>query len=245
MITQNGKCASTHSTRSMRIIGVALTVILSLSLILGVAMMASCGDDTDSERDLCDNLIYTKNDTGYTVELFALDVLLGYGSTDEFCEANADTLSITKLTIPDTYNGEPVTEIGDYAFAYCGITELTIPTSIRKIGSCAFIGCTALSEIHMPDALQVIGDRAFADCTSVSEFIMPKQLGYIGSSAFSGCTALKAAYYQFSEGLLVSTVRIHDGNYALNRALCYYSEGRPYTSGSYWHYDTNGNPTMW
>lgn len=237
---------SAHGKGTMRIIGLALNILLVVSLILSAAMMAGCGDDNGSgERDLCDYLIYTKNDTGYTVELFALDMLLGYAGTDEFREANADTLSITKLTIPDTYNGEPVTKIGDYAFAYCGITKLTLPTSIREIGSCAFIGCTALTDLHLPDTLQIIGERAFADCTSLTEFMMPKQLGYIGSSAFSGCNALKTAYFQFSEGLLVSTVRIHDGNSALNNALCYYSEGRPYTNGSYWHYGSNGTPTKW
>ena len=41
------------------------------------------------------------------------------------------------FTIPSILGGEPVTEIGDYAFDYNSvITSVTIPTSVISIGKC-------------------------------------------------------------------------------------------------------------
>ena len=43
------------------------------------------------------------------------------------------------IVIASTYNGYPVTYIGDYAFYYCaGLTSVTIPDSVTGIGSWAF-----------------------------------------------------------------------------------------------------------
>lgn len=44
---------------------------------------------------------------------------------------------------------EGVTEIGEYAFAYCaGITKVVIPVSVRTIGGNAFLECHALTEVQ-------------------------------------------------------------------------------------------------
>ena len=47
----------------------------------------------------------------------------------------------TDVIIPSTYNGLPVTSIGDYAFSGCkSIQNLTIPTSITTLGENIFYG---------------------------------------------------------------------------------------------------------
>lgn len=46
----------------------------------------------------------------------------------------------TEIVIPKTYNGEPVTSIGNYAFVGCdSLTSVTIPDSVTSIGEYAFV----------------------------------------------------------------------------------------------------------
>lgn len=56
------------------------------------------------------------------------------------------------IEIPAEYEGKPVTEIGDYAFEegaflFVRLIKITIPESVKKIGSNAFWGCIDLSDI--------------------------------------------------------------------------------------------------
>lgn len=54
----------------------------------------------------------------------------------------------TRLTIPDTIDGCPVTAIGDLAFHNCSaLTAIHIPGSVTRIGSLAFGNCSGLKDV--------------------------------------------------------------------------------------------------
>lgn len=73
------------------------------------------------------------------------------------------------ITIPSSFEGYPITGIGDYAFNNCtSITSVTIPSSVTSIGSRAFDGCTNLTSVTIPDSVTYIGSNAFKDCTSLA-----------------------------------------------------------------------------
>lgn len=99
------------------------------------------------------------------------------------------------------------------AFAYSGITEVTIPASISVIqsevfGGCkqlqkvtlpnsiisiedyAFSGCSNLVEINLPEGITTIAYDAFSDCSNLTEIILPSTLQTLGSNVFDGCTSL-------------------------------------------------------
>ncbi len=105
-------------------------------------------------------------------------------------------------------------KIGDYAFAYAGIKNITIPSSVSQIGEGAFSGCEALSEISwpysvsavenrtfegclnltsvvLPEGVKTISDMAFIDCIGLKEIVLPDTLTTIGSSAFRNCKKLE------------------------------------------------------
>ena len=61
-------------------------------------------------------------------------------------------------TIP---NG--VTNVGDYAFANTGLTNITIPSTVVSIGASAFENCFQLRSLRIPMSVVSIGDYAFAN----------------------------------------------------------------------------------
>ena len=81
-----------------------------------------------------------------------------YSVTDYDEEAHDDT----EVIIPESYDGIPVTSIGDRAFASAEKLNLVeIPDGVVKIGSMAFFNCERLSVIRMPDSVIYVGQGAF------------------------------------------------------------------------------------
>lgn len=95
--------------------------------------------------------------------------------------------SIRDVVIPSEIEGLPVTNI-DMAFYGCdGITSVTIPNSVKNIGSSAFSGCTGLTSVTIPDSVTNIGSSAFSSCTGLTSITIPNSVTNIGDYAFADC----------------------------------------------------------
>jgi hypothetical protein len=117
----------------------------------------------------------------------------------------------TKVRIPAKIEGIAVTEIGDEVFngkttsatfsgtyitstsssanENAGITSITIPNSVTKIGNRAFAN-SAITELVFPDNLIFIPEDVAEDCKLLKKVTLGKNTKYIGPSAFSGCVEL-------------------------------------------------------
>ena len=118
-----------------------------------------------------------------------------------------------------SYEGQTysVTGIGNDAFSFCtGLTLVSVPSTVVKIGDRAFMGCNALNSvqftspkyteigdyafsgceklasINFPSTLETIGDGAFHACTSLKMIVIPQSVKNIGRNAFMRCTSLGA-----------------------------------------------------
>lgn len=73
--------------------------------------------------------------------------------------------------------------IASGAFQYLYLREITLPESLKYIGSYAFCLCEELTTVNMAPVVY-IGAGAFQYCEALEEIILPQSLEYLGHSAF-------------------------------------------------------------
>ena len=114
-----------------------------------------------------------------------------------------DCRGLTSVTIP-----ESVTKIGGYAFYRCSITSVVIPESVTKIEGDVFSDCSQLISVTLPESIVSIGSWAFFRCNSLQNITIPEKVTSIAERTFSGCSSL--ASITIPEG--VTSI----GNYAFS-----------------------------
>jgi hypothetical protein len=90
---------------------------------------------------------------------------------------------ITSITIPNT-----VTKIGAQAFANTAITKFNMPDSVTELESWVFGGCEHLTELHLSDSIIRLG--GIGGPKSLKKVNLPAKLEFISSYAFSSCSEL-------------------------------------------------------
>ena len=142
----------------------------TLSLVLSVILFCSifsCLSVTVGAASTSD-LTFTLNSDGKS-----------YSVTD--CNAYATG----KLNIPSSYNGKPVTNIGDMALWNCAyLTSIVIPSSVISIGKEAFAFCKSITSITIPNGVKSIGDYAFNDCDNLKYVTIPASVTSLGKAPF-------------------------------------------------------------
>ena len=84
-------------------------------------------------------------------------------------------------------------EIEDYTFTWCrSLKEITIPSTVTRIGYCAFNVCRNLVLDTLPDNVTNIGMWAFHECKSLETMTLPNSVTDIEDYAFSRCYSLRS-----------------------------------------------------
>lgn len=96
---------------------------------------------------------------------------------------------------------------------HTGITSITIPGAVTKIGNSAFRGCTGLNSIVIPNAVESIENSAFQGCTGLTSVTIGSAVTSIGFSVFANCTALATVNYNATN--CISIFYITDTNHWL------------------------------
>ena len=122
--------------------------------------------------------------------------------------------SYTSITVPETIEGYPVTEIQygafrqnstwtkvtiqakvtsipDVCFYKCtNLKEVVLPDTVKSLGKVSFYGCENLTSVSGATNLEEIGEQAFMGCTGMQGFEIPDSVAGIGKEAFHGCKLL-------------------------------------------------------
>ncbi len=69
--------------------------------------------------------------------------------------------------VPSEINGDSVTQIGDGAFQNSGISQVTLPPTLKTIGTNAFLG-TSLTYVEIPANVTGIGKNAFENASTLT-----------------------------------------------------------------------------
>ena len=94
---------------------------------------------------------------------------------------------INDLVIPSS-----VTSIARFAFAFSGLSSVTIPSNVTTIEYKAFWNCSKLASVTIQNGVTTIGESAFSYCSSLTTATIPNSVTSIGKDAFQGCRNLSA-----------------------------------------------------
>ncbi|BCN28913.1 leucine-rich repeat domain-containing protein [Anaeromicropila herbilytica] len=145
------------------------------------------------DRDVFEGTKWLKNHTEEYVILNGN--LIHYNGTDSLIEipnqvrvicGGVFTLTeLKKVTIP-----ESVKIIGSNAFdGQTKLMSVIMNNSVEKIGDYAFYQCESLKNIKLPTSLITIGDQAFYDA-GLTSITLPESVKKVGFSSFAGCEKL-------------------------------------------------------
>lgn len=109
----------------------------------------------------------------------------------------AETFSFfNSLKAVEFEEGSALESVEAYAFANCPCLEsISLPASVRSIGTAAFQDCSALSLLSFGEGasqLEAISSSVFSNCTSLASMPLPSALKSIDSYAFDGCESLES-----------------------------------------------------
>ena len=101
--------------------------------------------------------------------------------------------SITTVVI-----GSGAVNVGSYAFHggttganYPNLTSVSIPDTVKTVGSYAFYNCKALADAELPAGLQALGGSSFSG-TALTAVTIPASLVTFDSDVFRSCTSLQS-----------------------------------------------------
>lgn len=93
--------------------------------------------------------------------------------------------AVKNVSIP-----ECITKVRYNAFMHTDIESITIPSSVKEMGSEIFRNCKFLSSVQLDCTIERLPNSIFACCSSLTSFNVPECIKVIESGAFYKCTSL-------------------------------------------------------
>ena len=141
-------------------------------------------DNVGGLYDVIDGVHRTADGYAYAVTASKVILLKYFGNESE-------------ITIADTYDEKPVTEVYNLAFYDNDyIKKLVVGNNVTKIGEFAFQNCDNLFEVVLSDSVKKVFGYAFAECGNLTKLTIGAsvELTHGGQAAFSGCYRLIEVY---------------------------------------------------
>lgn len=102
-------------------------------------------------------------------------------------KAFAGTKKVKEITIPSS-----VKHIGSEAFYYSNLEKITIEDGLEQIDKLAFYSCENLKTIELPNSLKLLAPEVFHACRALKSVKLPISIPHIPEKAFMYCTSLES-----------------------------------------------------
>lgn len=90
-----------------------------------------------------------------------------------------------------------INDLPNHAFLQKSVTKVTLPATIRTIGTETFRECQNLTQVVFNEGLESIGYQAFLNCQKLGNLKLPVSLKVMSDGAFAVCTSIRTV--NFSE----------------------------------------------
>ncbi len=115
--------------------------------------------------------------TGYIQSLIILDGVTSLPS--DFANKSGYFSALTTVI----FEGDDITAIPDYAFAYCqALVYVQYPSNLLQVGNYAFTGCSSLEWTTLPDSLRMIGYSAYGGNAGLGDESLFTSIDYVDLS---------------------------------------------------------------
>lgn len=109
---------------------------------------------------------------------------------------------------------EGLLSIGNTAFCYTGISEVTLPSTLKTLGETVFNNCPNIKSLVIPEGVETIGYGAFSYMIGLTELVLPSSLREIGENLVNHDEELTTVVSNIKEPFSVSDKTF--GNYQWN-----------------------------
>ncbi len=110
-------------------------------------------------------------------------------------DAFNDCSTLEVISLPDTLK-----KIGSFAFRYCtSLKSVTIPEGVTVVSKYMFEGCSSLESVKLSSKTEEIGDYAFANCKALTRIDIPNTVKSVGKYVFQKSTAIKIHLWGFEQ----------------------------------------------
>ena len=118
------------------------------------------------------------------------------------------------VKVPSSFEGRPVSRIGEYAMRPCSAYSIIIPEGVTSIGNLTFFQNTFLDSITLPKSVKSIGEDAFSCCVNLKEIVIPGRVSSIEKGTFIDCRSLQSV--TLPKGIVTIGVAAFQGCHSLS-----------------------------
>ncbi|MBQ5404393.1 MAG: leucine-rich repeat domain-containing protein [Bacteroidales bacterium] len=175
---------------------------IAAAMLFAVAMFATASAFAQTTSGTCG-----ENATWVYDESMHILTISGTGEMSNYSSAPAPWNNI-KDNIQTVVISEGITSIGEYAFCYAAITNVSIPDGVTTIGDYAFYYCKSIGTVTIPNGVTSIGRKAFLMVRHIDYYgnAIDEQNNYWGANSLNGISDGDFVYLDDTKSKLIAYI---------------------------------------
>ena len=170
-----------------KLLSLFLAFALFCTLFSGLTLRADAEDAPAVSGPCGENLTWSFHAETGALIISGTGEMYDFEDPDEYEPGAATPWNALRDQIEVLILEDGVTDLGKNAFDGFGITALSLPNSVKRIGMGAFYNCYALRTVDFGTGLNEIGGSSFAGCSALEQLTVPGNVKTIEQKAFRRC----------------------------------------------------------